>query len=427
MSLNKEHWSISIFAQFEMKASMKETKTAMRQAWKTIRYDHPQLACIAYGDTKIYKVPDDAALDAWLDETFIVHPDSMTKEQLFATLHPSALATLHLLPNTSEIMIHTSHWRIDFIGGLSLLQNFFIAMAEPRQVHFGDEGRNLSPCRDEAAGYNSFYNSGSQALIEERKTAASDLVMQLLNNLPSIGLPVQNPNATPGSTKRSKSVLEPETTSAIISACKNRDLTVTTALHAALIVALQQITPTPPSSSTKYTSWGIFNVRPLLKAPFNDSTIHPATVNIIGLPLSLHPSTYTDLALQLKHFYKQRLPPSADSRIEGEIIVPYSNTIADIAGQPLPENLPAPSEPVLSSVGVIDDYLKPRYGDIVVKDFWLGLEMVTQQLAIHVWTWQGRMTLSAVYNEAFYEEAFVKGFLEQVMGILLAELAVRVP
>lgn len=424
LALNREHWSVSTFARFEMEASLPDTELALRHAWKTMRYDHPQLACVVCEETKVYEVPDSAALNTWVDETFIIAPASATKQELLASFRPSALATLHFLPSKSEIIIHSSHWRIDFIGALSLMQNLFDAIAEPRQVQFGDEGRNLSPCRDKAANYSTLEDFGSPALVKEREKAAADLVMQLLSNMPSIGLPTQNLNQTPGGTHRSEIVLEPGPTSLVVSASKRRGLTVTTALHAALIVALQQVTPVPPSSSSKYTSWGIFNVRPLLKAPFDDPSTHPITAYFAGLPLALHASTYTNLALQLKKFYKQRLPPSADSHIRGDVLVSYTSQMADIAGQSSPVDVPAPGEPMLSSIGVVDGYLKSNYGEIKVKDFWVGVETMTPQIVCYLWTWQGKMTLSACYNETFYDKTFVLDFLERVIDILVTELAI---
>ena len=404
---------------------MKDTVSALRHAWKTMRYDHPQLACVASGETKVYEVPDKAALDTWLDATLIIEPASATKEELLASFRPSALATLHFLPCRSEIIIHTSHWRIDFIGALSLLQNFFSAIAEPRHVQFGAEGKNLSPSRDEAANYSSLEDPGWPELVKERDKATTELIMQFIGNMPSIGLPTQHLDRTPGGTHRSEVVLEPDVTSAIVAASKKRGLTVTTAVHAALIVALQEVTPVPPSSSSKYTSWGVFNVRPLLRAPFDNSAMHPAAVFVVGLPLTLHTSTYNNLALQLKQYYKQRLPPSADSDIQEGIIVPYTSYMADIAGKPPPVDRPAPSEPMLSSVGIVDGYLKPVYGDIEVKDFWVGVEMMTPQMTCYLWTWQKKMTLSAFYNEMFYDKGFVQGFLKLVINVLLTELAIQ--
>ena len=265
---------------------------------------------------------------------------------------------------------------------------------------------------------------GSSELVKQREKAAADLAMQLVSKIPSIGLPAQKLNQTPGGTYRSEVVLEPGPTSMVVSASKRRGLTVTTALHAALIVALQQVTPVPPSSSSKYTSWRIFNVRPLLKAPFNDSKTYPVAAHIVGLPLALYTLTYANLALQLKEYYKQRLPPSPDSHIRDDVLVSFTSQMADIVGQPPPVDVPAPSEPVLSSMGVLDGYLKSNYGQMEVKDFWLGVETTTPQIVCHLWTWRGKMTLSACYNETFYDKPFVQDFLKRVMAILFTELAI---
>ena len=422
LALNREHWAVNIFAHFETDATREDTEKALRHAWKTMRYDHPSLACIAREETKVYEVPDQSALDAWLDKTFIIESASTTKDDLLASFRPSALASLHYLPHTSEIIIHTSHWRIDLVGSISLLQNLFSAVDKPRQIDFGDEAANLSPSRDEAANFTRTDHSGTSAQAQQIEKAATDIFMHLVGNLPSAGLPAQNANQMPGGTRRAELMLDNAKTSSIVSACKQRDLTVTTALHAALLVAMQEVAPLPPSSSSKYATFGIFNIRPSLKPPSDDSATHPAALQILGLPLVLQLSTYNDLAQQLKQFYKQRIPPSANSPINEAIVVPATSKLADLVGQPPPVGFPAPTEPLVSSVGIVDRYLKPDYGSIKVKDFWVGVEMMTPQIIFYLWTWQGRMTLSAFYNETFYDQEFVQRFLQRSIEILTTEL-----
>ena len=100
---------------------------------------------------------------------------------------------------TSEIIIHTSHWRIDYIGGLSLLNNLLTACIEPRHIQFGDERKNLSPSRDEVAKFSSLDTMESPAMVEERGKAVTDLLIPL-GNLPSIGLPTQKGKARLGTT-----------------------------------------------------------------------------------------------------------------------------------------------------------------------------------------------------------------------------------
>ena len=70
--LKREHWTVTAVAKLQRKASADNTETALKHAWKTMRYDHPQIACFADGATKVYEVPDDDAVDSWMASTFIV-------------------------------------------------------------------------------------------------------------------------------------------------------------------------------------------------------------------------------------------------------------------------------------------------------------------------------------------------------------------
>ena len=422
-SLSREPCTLNNVARFEVKASREDIQSALKHAWKTMRYDHPQIACIACGGTNVYEVPDTATLDAWLDKTFLVAPESATREELLGSFRASTLATLHYLPHTSHIILHTSHWRTDYIGGLSLLHNLLTACVEPRLIQFGDEQKNLSQSRDEAAKFSSPNTTESPAMIEERGKAVTDLLMPL-QNLPSIGLPTLDPHQPPGRTLRSEMTLEDSTTSAIVSASKKRGLTVTAAVHAALIVATQQIALTPPLSSSSYTTWGVFNIRPQLQAPYNNPTLYPASPQIISLPVTLDTSTYAHLAAQLNKFYKHPMPSPPGSRVREDVVVPYTNLLAGFVSKP-PVELPAPTEPMLQSIGVVDGYLKRNYGDVIeVKDFWIAPETMAPQLQCYLSTWQGKMTLSAFYNETFYEGKFVQGFLKRSLDVLYGELGI---
>ena len=426
IKIGREYWSISAFAQFEVQGSQEDVKSALRQAWKTMRYDHPQLACTEHEGVIVYEVPDDTALEAWLEKTFIVKEASMDKDAMFASFQPSGLATLHFWPKTSEIMFHSSHWRIDFIGALGLLQNLFRALQRPRHVRFGSEGSNLSLARDKAGGYTSLDELRSDMVAKERSTSANDLTMQFVGNLPSVGLPAQNIQQAPRGTRRSEIVLNSEQTQSIVDASKLHGHTVTVAFHAAQTVVLQRLSPIMPSPSNTYTSFGIHNVRPLPKAPSNDIHLHPVAVYIVGFPLVLHSSTYMDHVDYLKIYYKHNTLTLADARSKEGILATYTNQMADFVDQDTPPEVPLSSEPLFSSIGIIDDYLKPNYGTMKVKEFWAGVEMTTPQVTCYLWTWQGQMTGSACYNETFYEKTFIEYFLKRIISVLEDELNIRI-
>lgn len=79
--IKREHWSINIVDQFRAQLSHDEVLRRLKNTWITIRYDYPEIACTAEDDTKVYKVPDTLALDAWLRETFVVTADTAKVEE----------------------------------------------------------------------------------------------------------------------------------------------------------------------------------------------------------------------------------------------------------------------------------------------------------------------------------------------------------
>jgi len=408
--LKREHWAVTAVAQFRLVSPADDTVTALRQAWKTMRYEHPEIACFAEGTSKVYEVPDDAALESWVASTFMVE-SAKTADDMFSSFQPSKLAKCYYLPRSSEILIHSSHWRIDGIGALHLLHNFFTALAKPRKIVFGEEATKLSPGLDDAANF-------SIETTEDTEAAATKLLMEFAGNLPSVGLPVEL-SQIPGGTRRVELVFSTEETSSIIGGCRNRNLSVAVASHAALVTATQQLAPTE-LSCCNYTSWGAINFRPYLPSPYNNSNAHPVAVYMLGVPITLVPSGFAENASKLKEQYKRFTSP-VESNLHS-IVVPYVQKVTSMLNQPPPPNMPAPTEPLLNSVGVLDRYLARTFGDTVeVTNFWLGAEMLTKQLDFFVWTWQGRMSLNATYNEHFYKAEFVEAFLERVKGILLKE------
>ena len=417
--IKREHWSLNIVAQFRAQLAHDEVLRRLKNAWITMRYDHPEIACKAEGDMKVYEVPDALALDAWLQETFVVAADTAKVEDVIASFQPQSLASIHFFPHSWEILIHTSHWRTDGNGSISLLNNFFKAVGKSRSVEFGHEGKNLSPGRDEAASFTTAGVGGDESQFTQ---TATELISTYTDNMPSIGLPDNLEAVMPLGTRRVEQQFDAKTTSKIVSACKEIDLSVTMAFHAAMIQATQQLT-SKKTSANKYTSFVIFSLRPGMPSPFNDSAAYATSVYIIGLPLVISPSTFRQNIVQLRDFYKQPLPPSAESNL-APIVIPYSRGMTELAKKPPNPDVPASTEPTLSSLGVVDRWLESVHGDVEITGFAVGVEMDTRQIVCHLLTWRGKMVLSACYNEAFYEAQFVRDFLARTSDISFAELGV---
>lgn len=413
----KEHWAVRAYAKFSHDLSAYDAEAALKHAWKTLRYLQPQIAAYLQEDSIHYHVPQNAGLESWMAETFLVET-VLTIDELLASPRPSSLPTLHYLPKSSEVLFCSSHWRIDAIGATSLIDILFKSLAEPSPISFGDEGKNLSPGRDEAAEF-------PQDVSQEDEDAATSLLMEYATNLPSLGLPIQLVNEISGATRRIESRLPPATTTSVVAACKAYGVTVTTAVHAAMVVALQELS-SDSSSAERYTSWGTFNYRPYINPDHTDPAAHPVAVILCGLPISFITSNFHENASSLKSFYKQLHNPFNSAALHA-MLAPYTLKCAAMINQPLPRGMPQPTEPLVDSVGILDRYLDGKYGQgaVEITDFWLGGMVLTRQPLFYVWTWQGKMAISVCYNEQFYTAEFMRSFIERVLGVLLGELGIQ--
>ena len=407
---SKEHWAVRACAKFNYDRSTHDAEVALKHAWKTLRFLQPQMAAYMQRDSIHYEVAQPAELESWMRETFLVET-LLTSDELLASSRRSSLPTLHYLPHTSEVLFCSSHWRIDAIGAVSLINLLFKSVAEPSPISFGDEGNNLSPGRDEAAGF-------PQDVSQEADDAATSLLMEYTSNLPSLGLPVELVNEIFGLPARIETILSPAATASVVAACQKSGRTVTTAVHAAMIVALQELSSTSPSTE-RYTSWGTFNYRPYVDPSYANPAVDPVAVMLCRLPISFIASDFDENASLLEPFYKQLQNPFNSAALHA-MLAPYSLKCAAMINQPLPRGMPQPTEPLLDSIGILDRYLDGKYGQgaVEITNFWVGGVVLTRQPLFNVWTWHGKMVFSMCYNEHFYTAGFLRSFVERVVDML---------
>ena len=450
--LGKEHWSISIVARIRPSPALDDMEQALAHAWKTMRYRFPQIACtVQAGTTKIYEVPDAAALEAWLSGTFFVERGSRTTGDLLATFTPGPLATLHYLPSSSEILIHMSHWRIDGVGSLLLLDHFLSALVCPQHpLPFGSEPATLSPSLEAAA------RIPQTPPTAELMAQAHTLSDEYVRNLPSIGL-LTLPNQLPGATRRISSRLSLEASAALLAGCRARGLGITAVGHASLVIATYQSivsSSSSPLTTTKYTAFTPVNMRPYLEAPYGSSA-HAVQLYVAGLPISVDAAAgFETIASRLQALYTQKLGRPDSNFLE--FLPAYLNKNLESLAAPPSVDTPPPSQPDFNSLGKLDAVIKYRYGvaalekqqqqqqqeeeeeeedevgkkgqersrSLEVEDVWLGVEMLTRQLEFYQWSWKGQLVFSICWNEAFYMTEHVQNFLDTFKKVLAENLTV---
>lgn len=427
-ALNKQHYLISSTLQLKCPHPVQD----VQNAWRALRQRYPQIAATAdeTGTRFCYTVPSQTELEYWVQETFIVDDESSADER-YQEEPPSSRFLLFYFPKKRELLFRMPHWRIDGVG-LMYVQDAFLqilANRPPATIYLdGSEAKNLSPSLDEAAAV-------PPGVTPETTQATNEEVAVYQNGQPSISIATL-PNVLPTNPRRLSTCFSPESTSRIISTCKSRGLTVTTALHAALVVTTLPYMQHDFDSATrgqnggKYTGFNAIDLRKYMAPPFNGPA---AAVSIYhtGIPFSIDLETnngFEPIAAEMLKGYKRDLSKN-DPRNVFQFIAQYVGKVLGVLGTPPSDPLRAPAHPELSSLGIINDHVSAKYegsaSTLEVEDWWIAVEVINRLLLTNVWTLNGELVLSVNWNEAFHEDLFVSKFLDEWKETVFKELDVN--
>lgn len=417
--LGHEHWAINADASFHHREPIASDELLARweDAWKTLRFKHPSIAATA-SDTHIeYTVPDAAALQLWSSETFVI-VKGKSQADVAASIKPSRNAVLYVLPDSGEVILHTAHWRSDGIGILQLLDAFFDLAAieslpDPAGLSWGQETSRLAPSIEEAADIPREPNDKIRAEAEKwTKT--------FYGAAGAVGIECSAAKETvPGGTRTARTAFSESDTAAIVRACKAQNISVTSAVHAAL-AKTNYAFATSDSQSKHYTSTIRVALRPYLPEPYC-TPAYASGLYTSGWMHSMPAGTsFIDCAKGVNNFYRQGL----DSDFL-EAHRQYALNLQDLIRSTPPDG-PQPSDVDISSVGIVDDIVKPTHGNLEITRVSVGVEVLTRQMVCFVWTFRGQLSMNLVYNGAFYDAGVPVKFVEKLKDILVKELDVKV-
>ena len=444
--LKREHWGVSLAVRVSLPDTVPASRAEpyLRRAWLILSKQHPMLHARPEGNCVIASPLDE---DEWLKESFVTHTgEHVTVDSLFTSIEPAPIVSCHWLPGPRDLIIHGSHWRLDGIGSLKLADRLLTALGAvirvgldaPLESYGLDLTTHLTPSLDEIT--NAYVDEETTPLAV--KKVADNLRDTVLKGAPSIGLPLipGTEKALPGPSSRVRVTLDTTTTQAVVAACKSRGIKVTSAVHAAIVQAVAAHAQHPLAKHYCITS-AIDLRRRLPGGNAGDGPELAAGMFISpGLVFIEEPAAegkgFDAIAREFDTTYGADMSRLYDAG-EGQTVsvteatAPFARRIVPLLQMPQPDGLPPQNAPHLSSIGVIEKYLKREYlvdGEkgtkLSVEDVWLGGEMITPAVCCHVWTWRDSLTLAAVFNTAFYQEAFVQQFMENVKDNLLKGLQV---
>ncbi|KAK3376227.1 hypothetical protein B0T24DRAFT_699523 [Lasiosphaeria ovina] len=421
----REHWSVTAVGTFTVSSGSEpltsaELASRLRQAWALLRFQHPSIAAVAGPDTLDYFVPDAVALTQWTDETLTVLATDKSASDVIACLKPSPYATGYFLPQTSQFVLHTSHWRTDGYGILHLLNAFFGAVAssdtDTTTLAWGDETARLAPTIEHVLGLPA---QPTAAITAE--TAACLATGRHIAN--SVGLPPKataTANTKPSGTRSVRHSIPADTTSALLAACRAHNMLPLAAAHAALAAANLATSP----DGTHYTSTMRFSLRAHLPPPYDGAAGAAGLYTGGYMARADRGEPWAALAAMFDGLYRAGV---SDGFVQArrEYAVQALRVVSEMsqgAG-------PARSEVDMSSVEGVDGIVAARHGSkevcVEVRDVSLGVECLAREAYLFYWIFRGKMEFNLVYNEAFYEELFMEEFLDVLVGELKKGLGVE--
>ncbi|KAL3461225.1 hypothetical protein BJX64DRAFT_166073 [Aspergillus heterothallicus] len=402
----------TLISRVKVDLNIPDVESALRHAWKQVRYEEPDVAITLEADKKVYEVLDDAGVERWADETFIIDRER-DSEQLYAIHRTSKPSTLYYLPKSSELVLHGHHATWDGIGLILFWDRFFRAVTNPnRDITFGGEHVRLAPGLDDLLG------SGTP-VTPEKIQKGTDYLMKYVANLPGIGPPSKSGKAPPGECHALEYVFNEDTTAAIIKGCKARGISVTTAVHAAYITVINKYAD-PDRKAVRYTSPSEFDVRKRLQPPYNKAAAGNYYI-FVGFSAPL-PASFPELTAALNTYYRTTM--TSDPAIF-EVQGLMTRGLAKIVQSPGYHQRPPPSDALVSSLGVVENHLQRSYGEnneVVVEDWKLSCDCIQGMTGLHVYTFREKLRLVYQFNEAYQDPKDIRMYLEEMEKVLRAEI-----
>ncbi|KAI0888766.1 uncharacterized protein GGS22DRAFT_152307 [Annulohypoxylon maeteangense] len=406
----REHYTL--FSKIKLETGSEDVTPALKHAWKQIRYEQPQVATIVDGMKKVYEVPDEKALEEWLESTFVVSPAS-DAEELYQSVKPIKQASLYYLPKSSELIFRGHHHTLDGTGVLLFWHSYLDALASPiENIRFGDEHARLAPVMEETLGY-------AEQPTQEQSDKATSLFMSWAAAMPGVG-PVSKLGAAPsGRCQNTELVFPTQTTKAIVAACKSKGFSVTAAVHAAYIAAISKHAD-PESKLAEYVTAAQFNLRPYLPEPYSTSK-HAVSVYYTPIPYKVDlPTSFSDIAKSLHEYYQTTFKANAEMlELKGH----FTRVLCGAVQTPEFLASPISKDALVSSLGVAERYVQREYGNgIKVTDLKLGVDVVMGMSMFFFYTFRDQLRLVYSFNDGFEEPENIQKYLEEVQTVLVEEL-----
>ncbi|KAI1396511.1 hypothetical protein F4819DRAFT_475059 [Hypoxylon fuscum] len=423
--LGKEHGSVYTVCKINVQGSgpKSPSEIILRNAWKLLRFEFPALSVMVEDSKKKYLVATADRVEQWAKETFIVET-MLSVNEIVPTLHLRKLPCLIYLPSSSEIIFHASHWRIDALGACMILNRLFDLVTRCTEGYtiqqWSLEPQNLSPSLEDAFGSPKTYSPAMEAMAQSIRKRNFE------TSYPSAGLPYNGDiTRKPAMSRNEATQFTVKSTKDLIASCREHKISVTAAIHAA---CAKTVFDRSKHNNHNYSTVVSANVREYLPVPQHKNTeaspAYSCGTYVTGITHTLRRADdYAARSSQLTEAYRGDWNVMEYMVALRPIYRVHGEALADVAR---PGTRTPASNVTVSSLGIIEKYLKSEHDGIVVEGFRLGSAIMTRQPTLYIWTFRNHLTISIDFNEAYYSTEVVRDLLKSVIDCLESELQITI-
>ncbi|KAJ5272321.1 hypothetical protein N7478_007446 [Penicillium angulare] len=437
-TIGREHWAVNFTATISPRGAFAALSsspgllpTLIHYSWLNLRFEHPSIA--AHPDSSnthiVCTIPSSGNdLSEWASQTFVVETDAESVDEVIPTIAPAADARLYYLPQSSELLLHTAHWRMDGVAGMLLLGQLVDLMVSHADkfllnrlpdpfdsCNWGSEVTRLTPSFEDA-GNIPFTVNKAQKAIADRSVGTFGLAAGAL------GVPYTGDAVTvPSGTRAVELTFSCADKSAITSAAKSCGLGVTAAVHASL-ATVNFRHAIAEHRGRHYTSSIRYSLRPYLPEQYMTPAVAAGFYSTVWFARADASASWEDHARIYQAEYRNGL---SNNFLQAHR--EYASTLIGVF-----KNLPTPREPPseidISSLGFMEKYLEREYGaperGFSIAHVGYSVEMLSREGGVFMWTFRDQLTLRLVFNQAFHTSKQMTEFLSDIKTDILTQLQV---
>ncbi|PVH93475.1 hypothetical protein DM02DRAFT_223767 [Periconia macrospinosa] len=410
-ALDRDNWVKTVVAKLQFDPSLGDPADALKNAWKQVRFHHPEVAAVPYNGQYIYRTSTADQLDLWVSATFVVE-DDLTVDDLYGNIPRNEQMMCYFLRKTSEVMIRSPHYRLDARGAIFCLDLLIKSLGKPNEkLEWGTCAKNLSHTVDEVLDIPYEYTP-------EIRKAAEARLEDLKPKYPLIGLTPKMKSRMPGATRRRLFKYTTPELRELSMGFKKLGWDGQVTIHAALITTC--VVLSPPDQKRSYLASYHSDLRRLIPERSRTKKAPIVSTTIINKEIVVSSSTLLkDVYAQLAHVYDD---------VDGNFVKSQACYLEKLAAllypngrEPFGSEVDGQLQPRLSSFGVVEDkLLVPKIDGVVeLKDFWVGVETFTKKIMVHTWMYNNEGFFHVSYNENFWDEAYMDRFVDTLNGVLM--------